>query len=78
MQHNDSIDGTIYLLRNTVNVCSAHCEGASMSDELTKGQRVCLERGYHDDEEFIDPKSGGFTRCKDCGRDIDREESEEW
>ena len=42
--------------------------------KLTKGQRICLARGYHDDQEFIDPKSGGFTRCKDCGLEIDREE----
>lgn len=49
-----------------------------MGDELTKEQRICYERGYHDEEEFIDPKSGGFTRCKTCGRDVDREESEEW
>jgi hypothetical protein len=45
---------------------------------FTRGEKVCIERGYHDDEEFIDPKSGGFTRCKVCGRDVDREESEEW
>jgi len=46
--------------------------------ELTRGQRICRERGYHDDEEFIDPQSGGFTRCKDCGLEIDREEDEAW
>lgn len=51
---------------------------SSEAPELTPGQRICYERGYHDEEEFIDPKSGGFTRCKDCGRDVDREESEEW
>jgi hypothetical protein len=50
----------------------------TQSTELTKGQRICRERGYHDDEEFIDPRSGGFVRCKDCGRDMDCEESEEW
>ena len=52
--------------------------GGGMSEELTKEQRVCFERGYHEDEEFIDPQSGGFTRCKTCKRDVDREESEEW
>ena len=45
---------------------------------FTRGEKVCIECGYHDDEEFIDPKSGGFTRCKVCGRDVDREEREEW
>ena len=50
-----------------------------MSQEPTElQQRICRERGYHDDEEFIDPRSGGFTRCKDCGRDVDREDDEEW
>jgi len=47
-------------------------------NELTKEQQICIERGFHDDAEFIDPRSGGFTRCKTCGRDVDREESEEW
>lgn len=34
----------------------------------------CRERGFHDDEEFIDPNSGGFVRCRDCGRTIDCED----
>jgi len=42
-------------------------------DELTKVQRICYERGYHEDEEFIDPRSGGFVRCKICKRDMDCE-----
>lgn len=50
----------------------------AVSEELTKEQRICYERGHHDWEEFIDPQSGGFTRCKTCGLDVDREESEEW
>lgn len=45
-----------------------------MTEELTKEQRICYERGHHEDEEFIDPRSGGFTRCKTCGRDVDRED----
>lgn len=49
-----------------------------MSEELTKGQRICFDRGYHDDESFIDPQSGGFDRCKTCGREVDREDSEDW
>jgi hypothetical protein len=43
-------------------------------DPLTKGQRICFDRGYHEDEEFIDPRSGGFVRCKTCGRDVDIED----
>lgn len=46
--------------------------------ELTPGQRICWDRGYHDEQPLIDPKSGLFKRCKDCGRDVDLEESEEW
>ncbi len=45
---------------------------------LTKGQRICFERGHHEDEEFIDPQSGGFDRCKTCRRDVDREIDEAW
>jgi hypothetical protein len=45
-------------------------------DELTKGQRICYERGYHNDEEFIDPQSGGFVMCMTCRRQIDCEESD--
>ncbi len=41
---------------------------------LTKGQLICRDRGFHDEEEFIDPQSGGFTRCKDCGMEVDRED----
>jgi hypothetical protein len=37
-------------------------------------QSVCLERGYHDYKEFIDPKSGGFVECVDCGRQVDCED----
>jgi hypothetical protein len=36
--------------------------------------RICRERGYHDYQEFIDPKSGGFDRCKTCGHEVDRED----
>ena len=50
----------------------------ALEDSLTKGQRLCYERGHHDYEEFIDPRSGGFMRCKTCGRDVDCEESEGW
>lgn len=46
--------------------------------EFTKGQQICWDRGFHDDQEMIDPKSGGFVRCKTCGRDVDREEDEDW
>lgn len=34
----------------------------------------CWERGYHNYEEFIDPRSGGFIRCKDCGKQVDCED----
>lgn len=35
---------------------------------------ACMLRGGHDNEEFIDPNSGGFTRCKSCGHEVDRED----
>ena len=25
-------------------------------------------------QEFIDPQSGGFMRCKDCGKEVDCED----
>ena len=33
----------------------------------------CLA-GFHDYESFIDPNSGGFIRCKDCGHEVDCED----
>lgn len=42
--------------------------------ELTRGQRKCYDRGHHDFEEFIDPQSGGFIRCLDCGKEVDCED----
>jgi hypothetical protein len=42
--------------------------------ELTKEQQICYENGYHNYEEFIDPKSGGFIRCKICGKTVDCED----
>jgi hypothetical protein len=46
--------------------------------ELTEEQRICFERDYHDEIEFIDSRTGAFTRlCKTCGRYIDREGSDE-
>jgi len=49
-----------------------------MVNEKTRREQLCWDRGYHEDEEFIDPQSGGFTRCRTCGRDVDCEQSEEW
>lgn len=37
-------------------------------------EEICQKRGFHNDEEFIDPKLGGFVRCKDCGREVDMED----
>lgn len=51
---------------------------AQRDAEKEANSEICRERGYHDEEEFIDPQSGGFTRCKTCGYEVDREESEEW
>lgn len=31
------------------------------------------QRGIHDYQEFIDPQSGGFIQCKDCGKQVDCE-----
>jgi hypothetical protein len=36
-------------------------------------ERVCFERGYHDWQEFIDPDSAGFMKCRDCGKEVDCE-----
>jgi hypothetical protein len=33
----------------------------------------CMVRSYHNYEECIDPNSGGFIRCRDCGHSIDCE-----
>jgi len=47
-----------------------------MSEETEKktGVEICNERGWHDYEECIDPKSGGYVRCKDCGHTVDCED----
>ncbi len=45
---------------------------------LTPAQRICYERGFHEDEPFIDPRSGLFARCKTCKRELDLEDYEEW
>ena len=42
--------------------------------ERSAAENICWFRGYHNDEEFIDPRSGGFVRCLDCGRDKDCED----
>jgi hypothetical protein len=31
---------------------------------------------YHDYEKFIDPESGGFMRCRKCGKTVDCEDPE--
>jgi hypothetical protein len=36
--------------------------------------KSCRDRGYHDFEELIDPRSGGFMRCRDCGKEVDCED----
>lgn len=41
---------------------------------IAKSDAKCKERGHHDYQEFIDPKSGGFIRCKDCGHEVDCED----
>jgi hypothetical protein len=33
---------------------------------------------HHEWEELIDPMSGGFVRCRKCGRELDCEEDEGW
>lgn len=42
--------------------------------EPTTPETPCSRRGYHDDAELIDPKGGGFVRCRDCGRELDMED----
>lgn len=44
-----------------------------MKDTKPKPEK-CYERGFHDFKEFIDPNSGGFIRCKDCGKEVDCED----
>lgn len=34
----------------------------------------CWGRGFHDYKEYIDPQSGGFIKCKDCGKTVDCED----
>lgn len=34
----------------------------------------CRMRGWHEWEEKIDPKSGGFIKCSDCGFQVDCED----
>lgn len=41
---------------------------------MSVGVELCRERGFHDYEEFIDPQSGGFVKCRDCGKTIDCED----
>ena len=36
--------------------------------------KVCWDRGFHDWQEFIDPQSGGYHRCRDCGKVEDLED----
>ena len=38
-----------------------------------EGADICQDRGFHDWQEFIDPQSGGFIRCKDCKTEQDCE-----
>lgn len=39
-----------------------------------RGAELCKERGYHNFEELIDPLSGWFLHCKDCGYEVDCED----
>jgi len=39
-----------------------------------KGKDLCDFRGWHDYESRIDPKTGGFLQCKDCGKQRDCED----
>jgi hypothetical protein len=45
-----------------------------LRENARKGKELCRERGYHDDQELIDPESGGYIKCRDCGREIDCED----
>lgn len=39
------------------------------------GVAECISRhDFHDYAEFIDPRSGGFMRCKRCGHAVDCED----
>lgn len=35
---------------------------------------TCQDRGFHVYQEFIDPQSGGWMRCKDCSKAVDCED----
>jgi tRNA(Ser,Leu) C12 N-acetylase TAN1 len=34
----------------------------------------CQQRGGHKWQTYIDPESGAFQRCKDCGIEVDLED----
>lgn len=38
------------------------------------GRDKCNHRGFHDFQELIDPRSGGFQRCRECGLEQDCED----
>lgn len=44
----------------------------SEAEEILYKQSICS----HDWEELIDPNSGGFVRCKKCGKEEDCEGDE--
>lgn len=41
---------------------------------LSDDEHICYETGYHEWEAFIDPRSGGFVRCRICGISRDCED----
>jgi hypothetical protein len=52
--------------------CTGRRKEMSEAEEILYKQSICS----HDWEELIDPNSGGFVRCKKCGKEEDCEGDE--
>jgi len=53
----------------------AQTEEAILANAAREEQRIReYRRQYHDWQEFIDPNSGGFVRCRKCGAEQDCED----
>lgn len=54
----------------------AQTEEAILANQAREEQRLREYRcgPYHDWQEFIDPRSGGFVRCCKCGAERDCED----
>ncbi len=51
--------------------------GTPTADSAEKQRLREFHCRQHDYQEFIDPHSGGFIRCRKCGKEIDCEDPDE-